>query len=112
MVEQGGVPYLPKSESQSEDKCNQQDSQSCFGGQSKLQSCHRGALGGMGYEQEFLRCKEEGKTALYHGETSRTLYTRSNEHWRDLRKRKADNEGVRINNSKSSPDYLMNYKTA
>ena len=37
----------------------------------------QGAVGGVGYEQQCLLRLEEGKVALYHGETSRTLYTRS-----------------------------------
>ena len=147
VVEQGGIPLhsiLVNTEPRSEDHCSKTDCQPCISGQSKNQSCHRGALGGVGYEAECLICQQEGKVALYHGESSRTLYTRSKEHWSDYGKRKADkplfkhqknlhpgqvaqfnikatkffkdpltrqiNEGVRINNSQSSLDCLMNSK--
>ena len=36
--------------------------------------------GGIGYEAECCECKRQGKISLYHGETSRTLYTRATEH--------------------------------
>ena len=147
VVEQGGIPLhsiLVNTEPRCEDHCSKTDCQSCLSGQTKNQSCHRGALGGVGYEAECLICEQEGRIALYHGESSRTLYTRSKEHWNDYNKRKADkplykhqknfhpgqvaqfkikatkffkdpltrqiDEGVRINNSQSSPDFLMNSK--
>ena len=108
-------------------------------------ACHRGALGGVGYEMECDQCKEEGKVALYHGQSSRTLPTRTKEHVAGYRKNHQDNpivkhqanfhpglqpklsmkallffkdplsrqinEGVRINQSKSTPGYLLNSKS-
>ena len=94
VIEQAGVPLhsmLGKAVPRCEDLCSKADCQPCLGKQTKHQSCHRGALGGVGYEQECLLCKEQGKVALYHGESGRTLYTRSKEHQRDLEKKKADN---------------------
>ena len=148
IVEQGGVPLhsmLVKPLPRWKDSCNQADCQPCQGGQTRNQSCHQGALGGVGYELECKLCKEEGKVALYHGESSRTLYTRTKEHMNGHASKKKDNpiykhqtnfhpgqepnytmkalkffkdpltrqinEGVRINNSRSSPDHLMNSKS-
>ena len=51
----------------------------------------QGGCRGVGYEQQCLLCLEEGKVALYHGETCRTLYTRSREHANGLKKHKTDN---------------------
>ena len=110
----------------------------CKSGQTKHKSCHRGAVGSVGYDQQCLLCLQDGKIALYHGETSKTLYKRSTQHASGLSKQKADmsnfhpgqepsfttkatkffsdpltrqiNEGVRINNTNSSPGMLMNSK--
>ena len=128
-----------------EDNCCKTDCQPCLGGQTRHQSCHKGALGGVGYEMECNICKEDNKVAVYHGESSRTLFTRTKEHMTGFTSKKKDNplfkhqtnfhpglqpnytmkalrffkdpltrqinEGVRINNSRSSPDYLMNSKS-
>jgi hypothetical protein len=95
VVEQGGIPIqaiLNKPPPDADDdECSKVDCLPCTSGQTRLKSCHRGAVGGVGYEQQCLLCLEEGNVALYHGETSRTLYTRSREHANGLKKQKADN---------------------
>ena len=94
VVEQGGVPLhsvLGKMLPVDGDVCSKEDCEPCLGRQSKHQSCHKVTLGGVGYEQKCMICKEKGKVALYHGESSRTLYTRSKEHYTGYTKRKADN---------------------
>ena len=94
VVEQGGVPIhtvLDKPVHQDDDTCSKGDCIPCRSGQTKHQSCHRGAIGGVGYEQQCLLCLEEQKVAIYHGETSRTLYTRSKEHCTGQKKKKDDN---------------------
>ena len=148
VVEQGGIPLhavLGKPLPQQEDNCRKTDCQPCLGGQTKHQSCHQGALGGVGYELECNICKLEGKMAVYSGETSRTFYTRTKEHLSGFATKKEDNpmlkhqsnfhpgvdpnysmrvlqvfkdpltrqvnEGVRINNNRSTPGYLMNSKS-
>ena len=94
VVEQGGVPIhtvLVKPMPQQGDICTKGDCIPCRSGQTKNQSCHKGAIGGVGYEQQCLICLEDQKVAIYHGESSRTLYTRSKEHCAGLRQKKADN---------------------
>ena len=148
VVEQGGVPMhalLVKPLPLQEDCCSKANCQSCLGGQTKHQNCHQATLGGVGYELECQTCKEDGKAAVYHGETSRTFLTRSNEHMTGYASRRKDNplwkhqtnfhpglqptynmrtlkffkdpltrqinEGVRINNTRSTPGFLMNSKS-
>ena len=43
--------------------------------------CRKTSRGGIGYEIQCMECEENGKKSLYHGETSRTLYTRVKEHF-------------------------------
>ena len=147
IVEQGGIQLqaiLNKPPPEDTDTCPKEDCLPCKSGQTKQKSCHRAAVGGVGYEQQCLLCLQDDKIALYHGETSKTLYKRSTQHAYGLNKKKADNpmykhmsnfhpglepnfitkatkffsdplarqinEGVRINNTRSSPGMLMNSK--
>ena len=73
------------------DTCHKEDCLPCKSGQTKQKSCQRATVGGVGYEQQCLLCLQDGKTALYHGETSKTLYKRSTQHEYGLNRKKADN---------------------
>ena len=148
VVEQGGVPLhaiLVKPLPRSDDTCTKRDCQPCQGEQTRHLSCHKGTLGGVGYELQCNICKEEDKVAVYHGESSRTFYTRTKEHMAGYTSKRKENpilkhqtnfhpgqepnyimkalkfykdpltrqinEGVRINNTRSTPGYLMNSKS-
>ena len=147
IVEQGGVPLkhlLCKSAPKENPSCDDGDCRVCSSSCNKRVVCRKMAKGGTGYDIQCIRCKQEGKCSLYHGETYRTLYTRIGEHFQGdpdntssaLRKHNSKfhpgeepsfdikpvgyysaplsrqiNEGVRINNSKSSAGRLMNSKS-
>ena len=87
IVEQGGTPLrslLTRSAPREDDRCNQEDCIICHDEDNKHLMCHRASKGGVGYEVQCQRCMQEnGKISLYHGETSRTLYTRLKEHFQN-----------------------------
>ena len=80
-----------------DDFCGKDDCNPCTSGTTKRKSCHQSTTGGMVYEGKCDTCGEvvedgrEAPTSLYHGRTSRTLYTRVKEHEDGYRKKKEDN---------------------
>lgn len=143
IVEQGGIPLkslLCTSAPKEDDTCGKTDCKVCGSETTKSSDCKKISKGGIGYEIKCKTCENDSKVSLYHGETTRTLYTRAKEHFdpeedtpvtkhsmafhpgedpnfdvritgrfKDPLTRQI-NEGVRINNSKSNPGYLMNSK--
>jgi hypothetical protein len=100
VAEQSGVPLsalLYSSQPGEQDSCGQADCNPCARGTTRRLSCRRVARGGMVYSCECITCKERGVAegtriqSWYHGETSRTLYTRQKEHYTGLQSRKQDN---------------------
>ena len=143
IVEQGGVPLrllFSKSAPREKTRCDRKDCKVCSDVNTSQFICRKTSKGGIGYNAQCQSCLREGKISLYHGETSRTLYTRSKEHFvnkesglmkhveihhpnevpqfeikptgffKDPLTRQI-NEGVRINNSKSDPGHLINSKS-
>ena len=80
-----------------EDTCGKQDCNPCRSGTTRRRSCHRSTRGGMVYWCKCDTCQEEGQEAgqevvsLYHGRTSRCLYTCQKEHLKGLAAKKEDN---------------------
>ena len=56
------------------------------------------------YLNTCLICKEEGVTAQYVGETSRTLYERGKEHHADARKKNSDRSHIGTHMLEYHPD--------
>ena len=84
IVEQAGTPLktlLCKSAPKEDSKCHAEDCQVCNYDTPRRYACRKITPGGIGYEAQCMTClQNKGKISLYHGETSRTLYTRSKEH--------------------------------
>ena len=95
VAEQSGVPLgslLYSNQPGEEDTCGQVDCNTCNKGTTKKLSCRKVARGGQVYSCCCLTCKEGGHCeAWYHGETSRTLYSRQKEHLTGLSKGKENN---------------------
>jgi hypothetical protein len=99
VAEQSGVPLsalLYSSQPGEQDSCGQLDCNPCSRGTTKQMACRRVARGGQVYSCRCLTCEEaeEGEPkveAWYHGETSRTLYTRQKEHLAGLVARRPNN---------------------
>ena len=64
-----------------ESNCNDHECRVCACEDNKGLECRKTSKGGIGYEIQCMECNENGKRSLYHGETSRTLYTRVKEHF-------------------------------
>ena len=95
VAEQTGVPlgFLLYSSQQGEvDSCGKEDCNPCRRGTSRKLSCRKVTRGGQVYSCTCLTCKEGGEVCShYHGETSRTLYSRQKEHMVGLAKNKENN---------------------
>ena len=101
VAEQSGVPLsalLYSSQPGEQDKCGKADCNPCQHNTTKRLSCRRVTRGGQVYSCRCITCEqqvvEEGEEKLeswYHGETSRTLYSRQQEHLRGLLGRKENN---------------------
>ena len=82
IIEQGGTALksiLCKPSSR-ENHCTDPECYVCECDKNGSLGCRKTSVGGIGYEIQCLECNENGKKSLYHGETSRTLYTRVKEH--------------------------------
>ena len=87
IIEQGGTALksiICKS-SPKENHCTDPECYICECDDSGSLNCRKTSVGGIGYEIQCVECNENGKKSLYHGETSRTLYTRVKEHLRQGR---------------------------
>ena len=96
LLEQGGLPLrslLCKSAPKEQDTCNNDNCNVCCSEGSKRLICRKVTRGGIGYEAQCKECEKDGKISLYHGETSRTLYTRTTEHLRNERDQDSTTEG-------------------
>ena len=85
IIEQGGTSLksiLCNSSPRELDTCNDEECHVCTSDVNQRPMCRKTSRGGIGYEIQCMECDEEGKVSLYHGETSRTLYTRIKEHMR------------------------------
>jgi hypothetical protein len=99
VAEQSGVPLsalLYSAHLGEQDSCGQPDCNPCVRGTTQRLSCRRVTRGGLVYSCRCLTCEERGEDdakveSWYHGETSRTLYTRQKEHMKGLAGRKPDN---------------------
>jgi hypothetical protein len=98
VAEQSGVPLgalIYNNQPGEDDHCGKQDCNPCTSGHTRRLDCRKVALGGMVYSGQCTTCVtdggEEPLLALYHGETSRTLYTRQKEHFSGLERRKENN---------------------
>ena len=85
VAEQSGISLgslLYSSQPGEKDSCSQEDCNPCKTGTSKKLSCRKVTC---------LTCGEGGQCSYYHGETSRTLYSRQKEHFTGFYKRKENN---------------------
>ena len=82
IIEQGGTSLRSVlcKPSPRETNCTDPECCVCASDGNKGLECRKTSRGGIGYEIQCLECDENGKKSLYHGETSRTLYTRIKEH--------------------------------
>ena len=85
IIELGGTTLrslLCKSAPKEEEQCEAEDCNVCTSNNSKNNNlkCRKITNGGLGYQAQCKECQKEGKTSIYHGETSRPLYTRAKEH--------------------------------
>jgi hypothetical protein len=98
VAEQSGISLgalLYNNQPGEDDHCGQQDCNPCTSGHTKRLDCRKVALGGMVYSGQCTTCAKDGGEdpllAYYHGETSRTLYTRQREHFSGLAAKKENN---------------------
>ncbi len=144
IIERGGTSLksqLCKLAPVEQERCNDLSCKICSSNSNRTMICRRTSKGGLGYNIQCNLCKANNINSFYHGETSRTLYTRIKEHMQQEANKplikhnstfhpeedlnfditptsyhqdplsRQINEGVRINNSKSKQGYLMNSKT-
>ena len=110
IIEQGGTSLksiLCKS-APKETNCNDTDCLVCSCDSNKGLECRKTSRGGIGYEIQCMECDANGKTSLYHGETSRTLYTRIKEHIRQSRE--IENKPLLKHNSIHHPGKRINFE--
>ena len=83
-MELGGTSIrsiLCKSAPKEETTCGSEECSVCTSESNKRLCCRKATKGGVGYDIQCMECLENGNTtSVYHGETSRTLYTRAKEH--------------------------------
>jgi hypothetical protein len=99
VAEQSGIPLsalLYSSQPGEQDSCGRADCNPCVRGTTRRLDCRRVTRGGLVYACHCLTCElggegEEKVESWYHGETSRTLYTRQLEHFAGLQGRKESN---------------------
>ena len=100
VAEQSGVPLsalLYSSQPGEKDSCGRADCNPCQHGTTKQLACRRVTRGGQVYSCRCITCEEMGEEreekleSWYHGETSRTLYSRQQEHLKGLQGRKENN---------------------
>ena len=58
------------------DKCEKQGCPVCISGKRKNKQCLKTTQGGTGYTITCKKCINNNIVSVYHGETSRTLYSR------------------------------------
>ena len=90
IIEQGGVSIkqcTQKSNPSATPGCADMDCIPCKGGRGGGGDCRKSNIE---YSMECCLCPDERPTA-YHGETSRNLFTRAGEHFRDYYKEEEDN---------------------
>ena len=100
VAEQSGVPLsalLYSSQPGEQDRCGRADCNPCQHSTTQRLACRKVTRGGQVYSCHCVTCEElegEGDQKLeswYHGETSRTLYSRQLEHLKGLAGRKENN---------------------
>ena len=94
VAEQSGTPLgsiLYSSQPGEVDSCGQADCNPCRRGTSKKLSCRKVTRGGQVYSCTCLTCREDGRESWYHGETSRTQFSRQREHENGRVKKKESN---------------------
>ena len=84
IIEQGGTSLksILCNPSPKEDNCEDPECHMCSSDGNQGLACRTTSRGGIGYQIQCMECSRNGKTSVYHGETSRTLYTRMKEHMR------------------------------
>ena len=99
IVEQGGVQLkhiITRSSPMESDMCENQGCPVCESGKGKRKQCIKSTQGGAGYTIKCRGCSSNNnKTAVYHGETSRTLYSRTTEHAKGHKNRTEGNPLVK-----------------
>ena len=94
IVEQGGISLKSKIIKHSPKRttsCDKKDCPVCLSGKGSNMNCHTVTPGGAGYVISCITCRDKGIDCKYHGETSRTLYTRLREHTKGLEEEQSEN---------------------
>jgi hypothetical protein len=116
VAEQSGVPLaalLYSSQPGEQDSCGQADCNPCSRGTTRRLAYRRVSRGGLVYSCRCLTYEEREEDDVkveswYHGETSRTLYTRQKEHMAGLAGRKPENalfKHQELHHPTGSPQY-------
>ena len=112
IIEQSGTSLksvLCKS-SPRENNCGDSECSVCACDDIKGLECRKTARGGIGYEIQCMECDRNGTKSLYHGETSRTLYTRIKEHMHSSSDTPHDNKPLLKHNMIHHPGKQANFK--
>ena len=94
IVERGGISLkskIVKNSPKNTTTCDKKDCPVCLSGNGASMNCHMVTPGGVGYTIKCRTCQEKGINSVYHGETSRTLYTRLTEHAKGLKEKHQEN---------------------
>ena len=94
IIEQGDAllkDFLCKNSPKKEDNCEKRNCPVCWSGKDKGKNCLKTTGGGAGYMIKCETCGRHNMKSVYHGETSRTLYSTLTEHARALEKEQEDN---------------------
>ena len=94
IVEQGGVPLknlVTRTSPMETDKCEKQDCPVCISVEGKNKQCLKTTQGGAGYTITCTNCRSDNILSVYHGETSRTLYSSLVEHARGHNNKQEEN---------------------
>ena len=94
IIEQGGISLKSKIIKHSPKRttsCDKKDCPVCLSGKGSNMNCHTVTPGGAGYVISCITCRDKGIDCKYHGETSRTLYTRLREHTKALEEGQSEN---------------------
>ena len=73
------------------DICEKQDCPVCISDEGKNKQCLKTTQGGAGYTITCKKCRSDNIVSVYHGETSRTLYSRLVEHARGHNNKQKEN---------------------
>ena len=84
-------------------------------GKGRNQNCHRTTKGGARYTITCLNCSTDDIKSIYHGETSRTLYSRLKQHVGGLRNKAEDNPlytNTNMSSTKEARVHLITHNTS